>query len=256
MTSSTIKFNGISCKPTELPVVFFSGDKSLAYVHNAKAGCTLALNFLFFRDHGYAYFDPSLIHASKHAFLRIGPDLQTTGVMTFEAETFTFVREPLQRFLSAFNSKIFSRDDSDYADLRDLLTAVHHIDLSPSADPARSCLAFAKIMEAQTNPKEIDRHFRAQYFNLGMDGPFRTDTIIRLDERSTLLAFLSRWVAADQATTLADQRLGIGPPVRKEAFLSDELVGLVRKIYAADYDLFYACESSDQAAQTRRHARG
>ncbi len=90
------------------------------------------------------------------------------------------MRDPLQRFLSGFVSKIFSRYDANYAELRDLLTSVHGVDPSPDADQAKSCLAFARVLGAQIDVNAIDRHFRPQHLNLASDGRFQVNTVLRL----------------------------------------------------------------------------
>ena len=83
------------------------------------------------------------------------------------------MRDPLQRFISAFVSKLVSRADENYHQFRDLVTSLHGVDLSPDANLAHSCLVFARLIGAQRDVKQIDRHFRPQYLNLGLDGPFR-----------------------------------------------------------------------------------
>lgn len=243
IADTQIRLNGISYQPHEIPVVFFGRQKRLAYVHNAKAACTLALNFLFFSNHGYAYVEPAQIHASRFAFVRLGPEFGADIVKAFNdlaPETFSIVRDPLQRFISAFISKIFSKDDANYIEFRDLVTSVHGVDLSADADPARSCLTFAKLFDGQKDPKQIDRHFRPQYLNLAADGRFRADTVLRLEDREALLAFFSKWVGPEKAQWLFSQQIGAVQGYSKDKFISDELINLVRKIYAKDYELFYS----------------
>jgi hypothetical protein len=239
---TSIEVNRVSYEPHELPVIFFGRPKRLAYVHNAKAACTLALNFLFFSNHDYAYFDPDQIHSSKFAFIRLGPEFGPDQVEAFNdlaPETFSIVRDPLQRFLSGFISKVFSKDDPKYIELRDLVTSVHGVDLSPDADPAVSCLAFAKLIGAQTDTKTIDRHFRPQYLNLGCNGRFRVNTILRLEDHGAILEYFSKWLCPKKAQQLLSRKLGATPGYSKDKFISDALIDVVRKIYARDYELFY-----------------
>lgn len=241
-TNTQIELNGVNYESDELPVVFFGRQKRLAYVLNAKAACTLALNFLFFSNHGYAYLDPPHIHDSRFGFIRLGPEFAADKVMAFNdlaPETFSIVREPLQRFISGFISKVVSKDDPQYRDFRDLVTSVHGVDLSADADPAQSCLAFAKLIDAQKDTKQIDRHFRPQYLNLGIDGRFRANTVLHLEDHGTVLAFFSRWTNPEKAGWLLSQQLGATPGYSKDKFMSDELIKVVRKIYARDYELFY-----------------
>ncbi|HVZ54432.1 MAG TPA: sulfotransferase family 2 domain-containing protein [Pseudolabrys sp.] len=237
-----IRLNGVDYAAHELPVIVFGLKQRLAYVHNAKAACTSALNFLFQTNHGYMYLDPPAIHASKFAFIQLGPDSGPEPVKAFNdlaPETFSFVRDPLQRLISAFISKILTRHDPNYRELRDRVTSLHGIDLSAQADPARSCLAFAKLVAVQEDPKQIDRHFRPQYLNLGFDGRFRVNTILRLEERDAVRDFTAKWIGADKAQWLLAQKFGATPDYAKDDLVSDELVDLVRKVYARDYELFY-----------------
>ena len=242
-----IQLNGVGYEPHELPVIFFGQQKRLAYVHNAKAACTLALNFLFFSNHGYMYFDHPQIHVSKFALTRLGPEFGPNTVKAFNdlaPETFSIVREPLQRFISGFISKIFSEHDHKYLELRDLVTSVHGIDLSAEADPALSCLAFAKLIDAQQDTKQIDRHFRPQYLNLGIDGSFRVNTVLHLEDHDAVRAFFSKWVGPENAQWFLSQKIGATPGYLKDKFVSDELISLVHKIYARDYELFFSKPSS------------
>jgi hypothetical protein len=244
--SSSVRLNGVDYSPHELPVVFFGLKAPLAYVHNAKGACTSALNFLFHANHGYMYVDPPAIHVSNFAFVRLGPDFPPDRVKAFNdraPETFSFVRDPLQRFVSAFISKIFSQGDQNYREMRDLVTSVHGIDLSAQANPARSCLAFAKLIAAQADVKQIDRHFRPQFLNLGCDGRFRVGKILRLEERDAMLAFIANWIGRDKAQWFLEQKFGAAPAFSKRDFISDELVDVVRSTYARDYELFYGPES-------------
>jgi hypothetical protein len=237
-----IQLQGSRYEPHEIPVIFFGRKKPLAYVHNAKAGCTLALNFLFLADHGYAYLEPDEIHVSKYAFIRLGPEFNPDIVKAFNAlapQTFSIVRDPLHRFISGFISKIFTKHDPNYREFRDLITSVHGIDLSAEADPALSCLAFAKMIDSLKDKAQLERHFRPQFLNLASDGNFRIDSILRLEDQGALLAFFMNWTDPERARRLVSQKIGTTPGYPKEKFVSDELTSLVHKIYARDYELFY-----------------
>jgi Sulfotransferase family len=149
------------------------------------------------------------------------------------------VRDPLQRFVSAFISKVFTQHDANYADFRDMLTSLHGVDLSAGADPARSCLAFAKLVEVQTDLNKLDRHFRPQHLNLARHGRFPIDTLLRLEDRDAMLSFFAKWMSAEKAQQLVAQELGATPGYPKENFITDELTALIRKVYSRDYELFY-----------------
>jgi hypothetical protein len=227
----------------QVPTFFFGDTKPLAYVLNPKAACTLALNFMFFLNHGYRYFDPIQIHYSEKALVRVrGKDLNPEAVYKFyrlAPATFSFVRDPLNRFVSGFLSKVFSDDDPLYLSFRDMLTSSCGVDLSPEADPARSCLSFARWVASQKDQKAVDGHFRPQWFNLRLGEALAPDTILRLEEPESIREFFATWIGPEQAAWFLSLRFNEHAGHRKEDFISEELKGLVREIYARDYELFY-----------------
>jgi hypothetical protein len=254
-----IELKGRQYQPQDLPVIYFGRLQPLAYVINAKAACTLALNFLFFCNHGYPYFDPNRVHDSNFGFVRLGPDFAADRVNAFnqlKPETFSIVRDPLQRFLSAFISKLVFTGDENYHQFRDLVTSLHGVDLSADADLAQSCLAFARLIAAQQDVGQVDRHFRPQYVNLGLDGPFRIDTILHLEDRDGLRAYFSKWAGAEKADRFLTQKFNEMPGYVKDDLLSDELVDVVRKVYARDYELLGYASSRESVHRPRRASSG
>lgn len=227
----------------ELPVICFGESRPLSYVLNPKAACTLALHFVFFVNHNYRYFDLAHLHISRLAMLRLyGSELDPVALRTFlrlSPESFSIVRDPLRRFVSAFFQKVFTDGDPEYVPFRDMLTSLHGIDLSPEANPAQSCLSFAKWVASQENQKSIDPHFRPQHLNLAMGGRFKVGTILRLENRDAVFSFFSKWIGAEKAKWF----LSIPFNTQKYAideFVTGELKDIVRTIYAEDYKLFYA----------------
>lgn len=230
-------------EPQVLPMIYFGPKKPLAYVLNAKAACTLALHFLFYANHSYRYFDVEGIHFSHKALnLLMGPEMNPrvlNAFYHFSPHLFSFVRNPLRRLVSAFRQKIFTNGDPHYLSMRDHLTAIDGIDLSPEANPAQSCLAFAKWIAAQKDQMLIDRHFRPQYLNLQIDSRLTVDTILRLEDRDEVCAFLAQWIGAEKAQWFVSLNFNAEKYSVSE-FVSDELEQVVREIYAEDYKLFYA----------------
>ena len=227
----------------DLPTIRFGRNKPLSYVLNPKAACTLALHFLFFVNHNYRYFDIDHIHFSRVALRWIdGPELDPGALgayLKLSPESFTIVRDPLRRFVSGFLSKVFS-DDPEYLSARDALTTEFGIDFSPEANPAQSCLAFAKWIASLEDQKTIDPHFRSQYLNLKTDSRFTVDTILRLEDREALLAFFTRWIGVEKAKWFLSIRFNETTKYKSDDLITDELKEVVRKIYARDYELFYA----------------
>ncbi len=135
---------------------------------------------------------------------------------------------------------MFTKADPVYHKFRDRLTSLCGIDLSPEADPAQTCLAFAKWIDAQEDQQKIDAHFRPQHLNLAVGGRFTVDTILRLEDQDALLAFYTKWVGEEKAKWLLGLRLNEQVRFKADDLITDELAALVRKIYAKDYELFYS----------------
>jgi len=201
------------------------------------------LHFLFYVNHGYRYFDVGRIHVSPIALFWInGAELNPEVLNLYlhqSPESFSIVRDPLRRFVSGFLSKIFTAEDNAYVQARDNLTSLCNVDLSPEADPAQSCLSFARWVAAQDDQRALDEHFRPQHINLMMGGRFTVDTILHLEDREALLAFFTRWIGAEKAQWFISLRYNEQTKYRFEDVTTDELAALVRKIYARDYELFY-----------------
>ena len=226
----------------ELPTIFFGPHRPLSYISNPKAACTLALHFLFYVNHNYRYFDVSYIHFSPTALLRLqGAELDPRILNAFyhlSPERFSIVRDPLRRFVSAFHEKIYLGGDANYLQLRDMLTSLHGVDLSPEANLAQSCLAFAKWIASHEDQRSTDPHFRPQCLNLMVDSRFTIDTILCIEDRDSLFAFFSKWIGSEKAKWFLSLQFNVQKyPI--DDFVSDELKDVIRKIYAEDYKMFY-----------------
>lgn len=226
-----------------LPTIYFGRHKPLAYVLNPKVASTLMTNFLFYVNHGYRYFSPYRLYRSPLAQMELSspePNPELLNAYTRLApERFTIVRDPLRRFISAFLSKMFTEEDTGYEIIRDIMTSLHGIDLSPEADPAQSCLAVAKWMATQENQWAIDPHFRPQHLNLAADSRFTIDTILRIEDKDALHVYCAKWIGEEKAKWFLSLRFNQHTKYKAEDCMSDELERLIRQIYAKDYELFY-----------------
>jgi hypothetical protein len=226
-----------------LPSMFFGHQKPLAYVFNPKVASTLMVNFIFYVNHGYRYFATDKVHLAPAATRRLDHDdinpQKLDLLLRLKAETFTIVRDPLKRFVSAFISKVYTDDDPWTYAFRDQLTSLHGTDLSPEANPAQSCLALARYVAAQENLQEINPHFRPQYLNLAIGSRFKIDTILRIEERDVIKAYCAKWVGQEKAERFLNLRFNESR-FNTDDFVSDELVDVVRQFYARDYELFYS----------------
>ena len=228
----------------ELPTIYFGQNKPLSYVLNPKAACTLALHFMFFANHNHRYFDIAHIHFSQIALHQLrGPEIDPAVLKAFlrlSPESFSIVRDPLRRFVSGFSEKVLVGGDPNYVGFRDMLTSVHGIDLSPEANPAQSCLAFAKWIASHENQSLIERHFRPQHLNLAAGSRFTVDTILRSEDQEVMLAFFSRWIGAEKAKWFLSLQYNVQKyKYAPDKIITNELKELVRLIYAEDYKLFY-----------------
>jgi hypothetical protein len=217
--------------------------KPVAYVLNPKVTTTVSQNFIFYVNHGYRNFDPYQLWHSPIGVLGLGGTEIRPDTLNFflqlKPERFSIVRDPLRRFISAFLSKVFTAEDSTYLPFRDELTSLHGIDLSPEADPAQSCLAFAKWVAAQEKLIDVDPHFRPQYLNLGTDTRFSVDTILHLEDQDALQAYYAKWVGEEKAKWFLSLRFNQHSQYKAEDCMSDELTDVVRTVFAKDYELFY-----------------
>lgn len=199
---------------------------------------------MFFANHNYRYLNDWQIHSSQIALHRLkGPEIDPGTLKTFlrlSPESFSIVRDPLKRFVSGFSNKILIGDDPVFVPYRDMITSIHGIDLSPEANPAESCLAFAKLIASHDDQSLIEAHFRPQHLNLAVGSRFTVDTILRLEDREALLAFFSKWIGAEKAKWFLTLQFNVQKyKYAPHEMITDELKELVRKIYAQDYALFY-----------------
>jgi hypothetical protein len=237
-----LHIDGKTYEGQELPRILFGARQPLAYVLNPKAACTLALHFLFYANHNYRFFDLGRIHFSRTALFRLqSPELDSKILQRYYAlspERFTFVRDPLRRFVSGFNDKILVGHDHEYLEIRDVLTSLHNIDLSPEANPAKSCLAFAQWMASDNRLLLNDPHFRTQCHNIKADSRFFIDTVLRLEDRANVLAFFSKWIGPEKTQWFMSLNFN-AYKYQFDDFVSDELRRIVRSLYADDYSQFY-----------------
>jgi hypothetical protein len=238
-----LRSDGKHYEASELPTLLMGSKVPLCYVLNPKAACTMAKNFVFYLNHGYRYFDPIHIHYSTNALVQLHPKKidprQVDLFCRLSPRSFTIIREPLERLVSGFLSKVFSDQDPLYLQYRDDLTSSYGIDLSPEADVARSCVDFTKWLLTQ-RVSEVDPHFAPQSFNLRMGGKFEIDHIIRLDDRAGLVAFMSEWVGRENAAWFAGIKFNEGRSTHsKNEVVTDELRRLVSELYADDYRLLF-----------------
>ena len=229
-----------------MPAIYVGNNTPLAYVQSAKSGCTLAKHILFYLNHGYYYSGYPSIHESTYSFWSImhPPTGHHQGALEkfnqLDAKLFTFVRDPIERFLSSFMDKIWRTSGSDMNWLRDSVTCNHGVNLSSSADLEESCLQFVRYMMEDISPLNIDHHFRPQFLNLSQDVNFPIDAILRIEDQNSCIAFLSEYVDREKAIELLSKKInasGRDPNLGK--LLSPKLIGQLEEYYKDDFSAFY-----------------
>ena len=228
-----------------LPLYLYGNTAPLVYVNNPKAACTFAQNILFFANHNYPYFEPLAIHESRYAFWRLGgaPSYSSEAALdrleALAPTAFSFVRDPLRRLISGFYSKIFTRSDPVFDDMRDDLTSRGGIDLSPGADKRKSILAFCEWLESyRDHPYGIDTHFRPQVYNLYPDADPEAQivpitTLLKVEDTAAIQQFAQTFAPGlDTSRELYNPSLTLD----YSEFYSADLAAMTRRIYARDYE--------------------
>ncbi len=54
-----------------------------------------------------------------------------------------------------------------------------------------------------------------------------------------MLEYFSKWLCPENAQRLPSEQTGATPGFVRNKFISNELVDIVRMVYARDYELFY-----------------
>ena len=204
-------------------------EHGIVYVKNPKAACSTVLLWLDRIHTGDLSFDPANVHTEHRLPTVADLGRQTVSrLLAGAGYRFTFVRDPLRRFESAYRDKLVNSPE-----LRPQVQAA----LGRSADPDSpvSLEEFVHAVEQQDPLVEMDPHWRPQHVNL-MHPVVSYDHIGRVESFGDDLAaitaaaglppvpFVRRNVSASTTGSLFDGR--------------PELVRRVRAIYALDYELY------------------
>jgi len=205
-------------------------EHGLVYIKNPKAACSTVLLWLDRLHTGDHSFSPDNIH-TDHRLPRV-PEVgrhRIARMLSGEGYSFTFVRDPLRRFQSAYLDKITGTPEQWRTQIQTALGQ------EPDGDRAVSLDEFVAGIEAQDPVGEMDPHWRPQHINV-MASLITYDHIGRIETFDADLAVI---------------REGAGlPPVPVEArnvakrpsagILADrpDLEERVRAIYAADFETF------------------
>lgn len=204
-------------------------EHGIVYVKNPKAACSTVLLWLDRMHTGDHDFSPGNVHTDNRL-----PKVQEVGrrriarMLSGEGYSFTFVRDPLRRFQSAYLDKIVNskrwREQIQVA-------------LGEEPDPERpvSLDDFVTGLERQDPVSEMDPHWRPQHINvmtslisydhIGRIETFDTDLeIIRKGAGLPMVPVEVRNVAKRSTDTILTER--------------PDLEERVRAIYAKDFETF------------------
>lgn len=132
---------------------------NVIYITNQKCGCTTFKLLLMRAETGDWDLDPSNIHKEKGRLLPRIRDIGRTEVSRMlggGAMTFSFVRNPVSRFLSVYREKIVGKRPQ----FNKVVSALGRDEISVDG--------FLDFLDRQ-DPLTMDPHWRPQHINLMMD---------------------------------------------------------------------------------------
>jgi hypothetical protein len=143
---------------------------------------------------------------------------------------FAFVRNPYDRMLSAWKSKLL-RNDEQYARLADEVRAACHY-------PADTVVAFGDLVRHVAEVGPFDAHWERQVDVLAVDR-ISYDTIGRFETFvADFAAILTRLGAAQDVLTIAAEVTNPTSELPVAAAYDSELAGVVYDFYRDDFDAF------------------
>jgi hypothetical protein len=209
--------------------VFALPEHNIVYVKNPKAACSTVLLWLDRLHTGDHDFSPSNVHTDNRL-----PKVSSIGrrriarMLSGEGYSFTFVRDPLRRFQSAYLDKIVNAERWR----RQIQTALGQ---EPDAARPVSLDDFVTGIERQDPVSEMNPHWRPQHINV-MTSLIRYDHIGRIENFATDLEIIRR--GADLPPVPVEVRNVTKTP--SDSIFADrpDLEERVRAIYADDFEIF------------------
>jgi hypothetical protein len=201
----------------------------IVYVKNPKAGCSTVLLWLDRMHTGEHDFSPGNVHTDNRL-----PDPRDVGrrrvsqMLSGEGYRFTFVRDPLRRFQSAYVDKLVNSK-------RWRTQIQEALGQEPDEERAVSLDDFVAGIEAQDAKSEMDPHWRPQHVNV-MSDLIDYDHVGRIETFDADLAIIQK--AADLPPVPVEVR---NVAKRPSAGILDDRPDLeerVRAIYARDFEIF------------------
>lgn len=203
-------------------------EHGIVYVKNPKAACSTVLLWLDRIHTGEHYFSPGNVHTDNRL-----PRAQDVGrrriarMLSGEGYSFTFVRDPMRRFQSAYLDKIVNAKRWR----EQIQTALGE---EPDPERAVSLDDFVTGIERQDPIGEMDPHWRPQHINV-MTSLITYDHIGRIETFDADLEIIRR------AAGLPLVPVEVRNVAKKPGGILDDRPDLeerVRAIYAKDFEIF------------------
>lgn len=204
-------------------------EHGIVYVKNPKAACSTVLLWLDRLHTGDHDFSPGNVHTDNRL-----PTVSEVGrrriarMLSGEGYSFTFVRDPLRRFQSAYLDKLVNSK-------RWRTQIQQALGQEPDEERPVSLDDFVAGIEAQDPVGEMDPHWRPQHINV-MTSLITYDHIGRVETFDTDLETIRRAAGLPhvpiEVRNVAKQR--------SDSILADrpDLEERVRAIYAKDFEIF------------------
>ncbi|QHQ35561.1 sulfotransferase family 2 domain-containing protein [Algicella marina] len=218
-------------------------DPAFVYVSNPKVVCSSTKASLnsFIAPEGFVLSRPAEVHQRKY-----NPMLQPKEVQGWKlgkylrgdaATRFTFVRDPMDRLISAYSSKLHRQINSSQ---RKAL----YLYLGLDSDYELDLVEFAEIVVADPVARDLDPHWQLQRHRIAFD---IIDYTVIGNARSWNADFaaITTRVFGKPVPTFDTRKFGIHvTPPDLHAMASDpKLRQLVRQAYAADYQMLEEIEA-------------
>lgn len=212
-----------------------SRDRKYATLTNPKAGCSTIKVVLHALEGGEPVEWWQLHDGDQGmSFSRWDLDELVAFLNTPEHLTFCFVRNPYDRLLSAWKSKVLSNSDRHYAPFRERLRE----ELGYPDDTAVSFREFAHYVMRKEDPIWDDGHWGLQTRNLWW-GCMQYDFVGRFESfEADLVELLARLGADKEVIAHASIRYNSTETIPLAAAYDAELAAAVYEFWREDFDAF------------------
>lgn len=193
------------------------------YVTNQKAGCSTIKLFLYKAQTGDHDVDPRNVHIETKlpSPSEVGMD-RVNRMLKSDGFVFSFVRNPIDRILSAYSDKIVPQKPAFFGPVRDYLRSAD--------DEPITLIQFLDYLRAQ-KPEDLDHHYRPQHINLMID-KMRYDFIGKLENFSVDFNHILSEAGIPVADVVHRNKR------KRRAEASPEAEASIREIYARDFEIF------------------